>query len=147
MEIKIKKLSPNATIPTQSHTGDAGYDLYACDIPGGMVEIQPHKTIKISTGLAMSFPDGYAALLLPRSGVATKRSLRPANTPGLIEGIYTGPWICAMHNDSEEVQTVTEGERIAQVIFVPVLKALFTEVDELEETERGTGGFGSTGTR
>lgn len=145
MEIKIKKLSPNAVIPTQGHVGDAGYDLYACDIPGGKVVIPPHGTCKIGTGIAMAIPMGYAGLVFPRSGLSTKRGLRPANCVGLVDSPYRGQIYISAHNDSTVSQTIENGERIAQLVITPVIKAKFNEVGELDETDRGTGGFGSTG--
>lgn len=147
MEIKIKRMSPNATIPTQGHDGDAGYDLYACDIPNGKVEIAPHDAYMIDTGIAIAVPRGYGGFILPRSGIASKRGLRPANAPGLVDFGYTGSIKCVLRNDSADWQTVENGERIAQLVIMPVTALTFIEVDELEETERGAGGFGSTGTK
>lgn len=147
MEIKLKRMSPNAVIPTQGHIGDAGYDLYACDIPNGKVEIAPHDTYMIHTGIAIAIPDGYAGLLFARSGMASKRGIRPANCVGLADAPYRGELIIAAHNDSSDWQTVENGERIAQLVIMPVVALTFNEVNELEKTERGTGGFGSTGTR
>lgn len=147
MEIKLKRTSPNAIIPTQSHVGDAGYDLYACDIPNGKVEIAPHDTCMISTGIALAIPKGYAGLLFSRSGIATKRGIRPATAVSVLDSPYRGTIIYPAHNDSADWQTVENGERIGQLVVVPVVALTFNEVDELEETERGTGGFGSTGTK
>lgn len=145
MEIKIKRMSPNATIPTQGHAGDAGYDLYACDIPNGKVEIAPHDTYMVNTGIALAIPDGFAGLLFPRSGLASKRGIRPANCVGLSDSPYRGPIIIACHNDSSDWQTIENGERIAQLVIVKVNELEFKEVDDLGETDRGFGGFGSTG--
>ncbi len=145
MIVNLKKLHPDAVIPTQPHAGNAGYDLYACNIPGGRVSIMPHKTVAIGTGLAMEIPEGYVALILPRSGMASKRGLRPANTPGLIDPIYRGEFICAMHNDSEKEEIIENGDRIAQLMIAPYVCVKYNEVDELSETERGPGGFGSSG--
>lgn len=145
MRLNIKKMNPNAILPTQGHLGDAGFDLYACDIPKGKIEIAPHDAFMVGTGVAIAIPKGYAGLILPRSGVASKRGLRPANTPGCIDHGYTGEIKVCLRNDTEDWQTIENGERLAQLVVVPFLPLEFNEVDELEETERGDGGFGSTG--
>lgn len=146
MQVNLKKVNLNAILPTQGHKGDAGYDLYACDIPNGKVEIAPHDTFMVGTGVAIAIPEGYAGLILPRSGVASKRGLRPANTPGCIDHGYTGEIKVCLRNDTSEWQAIESGERLAQLVIVPFLSVDFQEVDELDETERGAGGFGSTGT-
>lgn len=147
MTINVKKLHPDAVIPSQPHEGNAGYDLYACNIPNGKIAVLPHSTVFIGTGLAMELPMGYAGFILPRSGIASKRGLRPANTPGLIDPNYRGEFIVALHNDSDKMQIVENGERIAQLMIVPYLFANFAEQNELSETCRGNGGFGSSGTK
>ena len=143
MNIKIKKLNENAIIPTRGSEHSAGVDLYACiDKP---IEIQPHETIKISTGLAMELPTGYFGAIFARSGLATKQGLRPANCVGCCDSDYRGDYIVPLHNDTDITQTVIPNERIAQLVIMPYLPVDFTEIDELTETERGDGGFGHTG--
>lgn len=109
------------------------------------VQIKPHETIKIGTGLAMEVPDGYFGAIFARSGLASKEGLRPANCVGVCDSDYRGEYIVAIHNDSEETRTVTAGERIAQLVVMPYLPVTFDEVAELTDTNRGEGGFGSTG--
>lgn len=143
MNIKIKKLNENAIIPTKGSEYAAGVDLYACiDKP---IEIQPHETVKIGTGLAMELPTGYFGAIFARSGLATKQGLRPANCVGCCDSDYRGDYIVPLHNDTDITQTVIPNERIAQLVIMPYLPVDFTEVDELTETERGDGGFGHTG--
>ena len=143
MTIKIKKLTENAIIPTRGSKYAAGVDLYACiDKP---IEIQPHETVKIGTGLAMELPTGYFGAIFARSGLATKQGLRPANCVGCCDSDYRGDYIVPLHNDTDITQTVIPNERIAQLVIMPYLPVDFTEVDELTETERGDGGFGHTG--
>lgn len=143
MNIKIKKLNKNAIIPTRGSEYAAGVDLYACiDKP---IEIQPHETVKIGTGLAMELPTGYFGAIFARSGLATKQGLRPANCVGCCDSDYRGDYIVPLHNDTDITQTVIPNERIAQLVIMPYLPVDFTEVDELTETERGDGGFGHTG--
>ena len=141
--LKIKKVRENAKIPTRGTVGSAGLDLYACiDKP---IEIQPHETVKIGTGLAMELPTGYFGAIFARSGLATKQGLRPANCVGCCDSDYRGDYIVPLHNDTDITQTVIPNERIAQLVIMPYLPVDFTEVDELTETERGDGGFGHTG--
>lgn len=143
--MKYKRLTDNAKLPTRADEGSAGYDLYGNNTY--RIEILPHKTVKVGTGIAMETPRGTFGAILPRSGIATKRGLRPANTPGCIDPSYRGEIIVALHNDTDEPQFVEPGERIAQLIFIPFGNILnWEEVDELSETERGDGGFGSSGT-
>lgn len=143
MLVNIKKLNPNATLPTQGSAEAAGWDLYACiDRP---IYISPHGTEKIGTGLAFELPKYTFGGIFPRSGLATKKGLRPANTPGVCDSDYRGEYIVALHNDSETVQIVEPGDRIAQLILMPYIPMFFNEVDELNETKRGADGFGSTG--
>lgn len=143
MDVKIKKLNPNAHIPTAGSDKAAGYDLYACIEEA--IEIQPQKMIKIGTGIAVTPPKGYFGAIFARSGLSTKRGLRPANCVGVCDEDYTGEYIVVLYNDSNIIQTVEPGERIAQLVFLPYISVNMIEVDELEETERGDGGFGSTG--
>ena len=143
MEVKIKRLRPDAKIPTRGSLRAAGYDLYAAiDAP---VEIRPHETVKIGTGIALDIPSVYFAAIFARSGIASKEGLRPANCVGVIDSDYRGEVIVALHNDSQDDSEVCAGDRIAQLVIMPFLPVNFTEVDELSDTARGTGGFGSTG--
>ena len=145
MQINIKKLKENATIPTSGSKYAAGYDLYACiDEP---ITIRPHETAKIGTGLAMEIPEGYFGGILARSGLATKRGLPPANKLGCIDTDYRGEFIVALHNHSNIEQVVEPNERIAQLVVIPFLPLDFNEVEELTDTDRGEGGFGSTGSK
>lgn len=144
MRINIKKLNDKAVIPTQGSAKAAGYDMYACC--DDVVIIEPHKTVKIGTGLAIQPPKGYFGAIFARSGLATKNGLRPANCVGVADEDYTGEYIVALHNDTKTSQVINPGDRIAQLVFLPYLSVEFKEVDELEQTERGSGGFGSTGT-
>ena len=142
-KVKVKKLDERATLPTYGSQFSAGADLYAvCD---GEVEIAPGETKFIRTGLAMEIPEGYAGLIYARSGLACKRGLAPANKVGVVDADYRGEVMVALHNHSNQAQTVAMGERIAQLVIAPFLKAEFDEADELCETVRGAGGFGSTG--
>lgn len=109
------------------------------------MQIKPHETVKIGTGLAMEIPDGYFGAIFARSGLATKEGLRPANCVGVCDSDYRGEYIVVIHNDSEETRTITAGERIAQLVVMPYLPVTFDEVAELTDTNRGEGGFGSTG--
>lgn len=144
-DIRIKKLNPNAKLPTYGSEAAAGADLYAClDAP---VTIAPHETHLIGTGLALEIPEGYAGLVYARSGMAGKRGLAPANKVGVIDADYRGELIVALHNHSNAAATVEPGERIAQMVITPFLAANWVETENLSDTVRGTGGFGSTGTR
>lgn len=142
-KIKIKKLTDTAKTPTRGSEHAAGYDMYA-DVKED-VQIKPHETVKIGTGLAMEIPDGYFGAIFARSGLATKEGLRPANCVGVCDSDYRGEYIVVIHNDSEETRTITAGERIAQLVVMPYLPVTFDEVAELTDTNRGEGGFGSTG--
>lgn len=143
MNIKFKRLNEKAIIPTRGSRLAAGYDLYACIDKS--VSIPPRSTAKIPTGLAIQPPRNCFGAIFARSGLATKEGLRPANCTGVCDEDYTGEYIVALHNDSDEPRTVNPAERIAQLVFIPYISALFTEVDDLDDTERGSGGFGSTG--
>lgn len=144
MLIHIKKINENATIPTRGSQYAAGYDLYAC-IDNGEVVIQPHCTQKIGTGLAIAVPNGYFGAIFARSGLASKEGLRPANCVGVADSDYRGEYIVALHNDTDTPRTVKHGDRIAQLVIMPHLSVEFCESQELDETDRGSGGFGSTG--
>ena len=143
MKIQIKKLKENAIIPTRGSDRAAGYDLYAC--LENEVIIGAGETVKIGTGLSIAVPEGYFGAIFARSGLAAKEGLRPANCVGVADSDYRGEYIVALHNDSAVSRVVTPGERIAQLVVMPYLSVEFEEVDSLDETERGAGGFGSTG--
>lgn len=143
MNINIKKLKETAIIPTRGSEYAAGYDLYACIT--SPVIITPHSTVKIGTGLAMEIPHGYFGAIFARSGLATNQGLRPANCTAVIDSDYRGEWIIPLHNDTDVPQTIIPAERVAQMIVMPYLSVEFEETDKLSETNRGTGGFGSTG--
>ncbi len=143
MKVKIKKLNEKAIIPTKGSKKAAGFDLYACEEQS--VLIRPHETKMINTGIAIQPPKGYFGAIFARSGLATRFGLRPANCCGVCDEDYTGEYIVALHNDTEEPQTISPKDRIAQVVFLPYIDVIFCEVDELKNTERGSEGFGSTG--
>ena len=143
--IKIKKLYEDATIPTYGSAMAAGLDLYAYTENKEPVEIGPHETIKIGTGIAVEPPTGTFGAIFARSGLATKQGLRPANCVGVCDWDYRGEYIVALHNDSEETRTIEHGDRIAQLVFLAYTQWDIDEVEELTLTERGDGGFGSSG--
>lgn len=143
--VNIKKLDNKAVLPTYGSEYSAGADLYAC-LDEELV-LQPGETKMIHTGIAMEIPIGYAGLIYARSGLASKRGLAPANKVGVVDSDYRGEFMVALHNHSSQPQAVAPGERIAQLVITPVLAVDFNEVNELEETVRGAGGFGSTGTK
>lgn len=141
--IRVKKLRDNAILPTYGSEGAAGADLYAClDAP---VSVAPGQTVWIPTGLAMEIPNGYAGLIYARSGLACKRGLAPANKVGVVDSDYRGEFTVVLHNHGTQSQTVQPGERIAQIIITPVFTPPYEEVEVLSGTQRGAGGFGSTG--
>ena len=141
--MNIKKLNENARIPTYGSEFAAGADLYAC--LDADVTIAPAETLLIHTGLAMQIPEGLVGLIYARSGLASKKGLAPANKVGVIDSDYRGEIMVALHNHGTIPQTVSDGERIAQIVFAPYYAAEFSVVDELDDTTRGSGGFGSTG--
>lgn len=143
MKIAVKKLRENAIMPTFGSPGAAGADLYAC--LASPVTVAPGETAFIPTGLAMELPVGYVGLVYARSGLACKRGLAPANKVGVIDSDYRGEFIVALHNHGTEPQTVASGERIAQLVVTPILTPEYVETDSLSATQRGEGGFGSTG--
>ena len=145
MRVEVKKLSETAVLPIRGSAQAAGYDLCA-DVENA-VTIQPGETAKIGTGIAIAIPQGYFGGIFARSGLSTKKGLRPANCTGVIDSDYRGPIIVALYNDSDKEQTIEPGERIAQLILIPYLTAEFEQVAELDETARGEGGFGSTGAK
>lgn len=148
--MKIKKLYPDALVPMRGSAEATGLDLCAYirnddRASYGMLDIAPNETVKIGTGIATEIPKGCFGAIFARSGLATKFGLRPANCVGVIDCDYTGEIIVALHNDSDSYRTITNGERIAQLVIVPYLPVDIEITDELCETQRGDGGFGSTG--
>ncbi|MBP3432000.1 MAG: dUTP diphosphatase [Clostridia bacterium] len=143
LQIKVKKLKNDAKIPTYGSEFAAGADVYACLEES--VVIKPYETKFIPTGLSFEFPAGVACLLYARSGLSCKQGLAPANKVGVIDADYRGEVMVALHNHSEEVRTVQNGDRVAQVVFTPYYAGVFEEVCQLEDSARGAGGFGSTG--
>jgi dUTP pyrophosphatase len=143
-KIKIKKLNDNAIIPTKGSEHSAGMDLYAC-IDTSNIDIAPHETVKIGTGLAIEIPEGYFGGIFARSGLATNSGLRPANCTGVVDSDFRGMCVVALHNDSDEYRVINNGDRIAQLVVLPYLNVDFEEVNELSDTNRGVCGFGSTG--
>ena len=144
-EMNVKKLNDRATVPTYGSEFAAGADLYACE--GAEVTIGAGETRLVHTGIAMEIPEGLVGLIYARSGLASKRGLAPANKVGVIDSDYRGEIMVALHNHSDKEQTVGDGERIAHIVFAPYYTAEFSVVDELSDTVRGVGGFGSTGTK
>lgn len=143
VKVNFIKLNEKAIKPTYGSQFAAGADLYACE--GEEVTIAAGETRLIHTGLALEIPEGYAGLIYARSGIATKRGLAPANKVGVIDSDYRGEIMVSLHNHSTESQTIADGERIAQLVITPFLAVEFSETDELTDTVRGAGGFGSTG--
>ena len=147
LSLKIQRLTNTAVLPTKAHITDACFDIYA-DIfnkePLG-VEIPPHQTVLIPTGFATEIPHGYWGAIFARSGLASKQGLRPAQGVPVIDEPYRGQWIIPLHNDSEETRIVHHGDRICQFTLLPYFDTKLEEVDNLTETDRGKGGFGSTG--
>ncbi|MDR1775740.1 MAG: dUTP diphosphatase [Actinomycetes bacterium] len=142
MQLKIKRLDPGLPLPRYARAGDAGLDLYAA----ADTVIQPQRRCMIPCGIAIALPDGYAGFVQPRSGLARERGLTFVNTPGLVDAGYRGELIVIAHNTDPGLPiTIKRGERIAQLVIQRVETADIVEVDELDETERGTAGFGSTG--
>lgn len=147
MEVKIKKLSENAVIPTRGSEQAAGLDLYALDDErlAYPININPHETVMVHTGISIAIPNGFFGGVYPRSGLASKKGLRPANCVGVIDSDYRGEVMVALHNDSDKPKTIMPGDRIAQLIIQPYEVAVFNKVDDLDDTDRGSGGFGHTG--
>ena len=143
VSVKLQKLNENAIVPNYGTRLSAGADLYSCE--GKAVTVEPHQTVFIHTGIAIEIPDGLVGLVYARSGLASKRSLAPANKVGVIDCDYRGEIIVSLHNHSDEPQTIEDKERVAQLVLTPCFVADFEEVDALSDTERGQGGFGSTG--
>ena len=143
MKIRFIKLNENAVTPTRGSLYSAGYDLAAAI--SSNITIAPHQTIKIPTGLAIELPENTFGAVYARSGIASREGLRPANCVGVVDSDYRGEVIVALHNDSDEYRVVESGERIAQLVVQPYLNFEFEEATSLSDTDRGTGGFGSTG--
>ncbi len=141
--VRIKKLDENAIVPTYGSPFAAGADLYACT--EDKIDIAPHETKLIHTGIAMEIPTGFAGLIYARSGIASKRGLAPANKVGVVDSDYRGELMVALHNHSDNMQSIEKGERIAQLVITPYVTADFVVSETLDDTERGEGGFGSTG--
>lgn len=150
VDIKVKLLTSTAQMPTKAYMGDACFDIYA-DILNGEengekeIKIPAHGTVKVHTGLATEIPEMYWCPIYARSGTATNRSLRPAQGTAVIDSGYRGEWLIPLHNDSDEEQVVTHGERIAQFCVQRVYYTTLTQVGELSESQRGKGGFNSSG--
>ena len=143
MKMNVKKLTETAMLPERGSDYAAGYDLFA-DVKE-VLEINAHTTAMIPTGLAMEIPEGYFGGIFARSGLASKESLRPANCVGVVDADYRGEVKVALHNDSDEVRKIVPGQKVAQLVIVPFLSVEFDEVENLSDTVRGAGGFGSTG--
>lgn len=143
--VRIKKLRDDAVIPTYGTEYAAGADLYAC--LDNVEVIVPGETKLIKTGISLEVPTGYAGLIYARSGLATKKGLAPANKVGVVDSDYRGEIMVALHNHSDSEKQIEPGERIAQLVITPYLKAEFNLVEELDDTARGDGGFGSTGSK
>ncbi len=141
--IAVKKLRENAMLPTYGSAGAAGADLYAC--VEEKVSIAPGQTLFVPTGIALEVPKGCAGLIYARSSMGAKRGLAPANKVGVIDSDYRGEIMVALHNHSASAQEIAPGERIAQLLITPVLTPQYEQVEELTDTARGAGGFGSTG--
>ena len=144
-KVNIKKIDKNAKIPTYGSSNAAGCDLYA--LLSENETFKPGETKLIKTGIALEIPEGYVGLLYARSGLASKKGLAPANKVGVIDSDYRGEIMVALHNHSNEERMIEPFERIAQLVIAPYLKVDFIEVDELDETKRGSNGFGSTGSK
>ncbi len=142
-KIKIKKLDKNTIMPTRGSEFAAGADLYA--LLDKSITVMPNQTVMIGTGIAMEIPEGYAGFVFARSGLACKEGIAPANKVGVIDSDYRGEIKVALHNHSNDEKTIEPGQRIAQIVIMPFVPPVFEECDELSDTSRGKGGFGSTG--
>ena len=141
--ISVKKLKENAKLPTYGSVEAAGADLYACLEEA--ITVEPGETVWVPTGLALAVPKGCAGLIYARSGLACKQGLAPANKVGVIDSDYRGEVVVVLHNHSQETRRIAPGDRIAQMVITPVLTPEYCEVTELSTSDRGAGGFGSTG--
>lgn len=144
VNMNVKKLNNDSVVPTKGSEYAAGLDLYAY-IPRGAIDIPAGATVKIGTGIATEIPTGCFGGVFARSGLATKRGLRPSNCVGVVDSDYRGEIIVAIHNDSDKCETLHNGDRIAQLVIMPYINVSLQEVEELSDTKRGAGGFGSTG--
>ena len=143
IEVPVRRLRDDAVLPERAHPGDAGLDLTACE----RVVVEPGGRAVVPTGLSIAIPDGYAGLVVPRSGLAARHGISKVNTPGIVDSGYRGEIrVVVLNTDRVESFTVEPGMRIAQLVVVPVAAAELVEVDELPASERGSAGFGSTGT-
>lgn len=142
MKLKLKLLTETAKVPTKAHDTDACFDLYS---DRTIEEINPGETVMVPTGIATEIPRGHYAAVYARSGLGIKHNLRPANCVGVIDSDYRGEWMVGLHNDGKIVKSIKQGERIAQFIIQEVLPIEIEQVEELSDTERGEGGFGSSG--
>lgn len=147
IDVKIKLVESFATMPTKAHENDACFDLYAptSKNKGTFFWVPAHSSIMVDLGFATEIPDGYFAAIFARSGIASKKHLRPSNCVAVIDAGYRGVWKLPLHNDSDQDQMVTYGDRIAQFCILPVLDTQLTLVNDLEESDRGAGSFGSSG--
>lgn len=143
MQVKIKKLRDNAIIPTRGSLEAAGNDIYACI--DKEIKVNPHETVKIPTGFSTEMINGTVALIYSRSGLATKKGLVIFQGTAVVYSDYRGEWFIPLHNDTDNVQTIEPSDRIAQVIFTEYIVPEFIETSKISDTERGNGGFGSTG--
>lgn len=143
MDINIKFLNEFAKMPTRGSEQAAGYDLYAAT--NYDITIMPHQTQMVGIGISVAIPEGYFGGIYARSGLAAKQGLRPANCVGVIDSDYRGEIIVALHNDTNDIRNIKAGDRIAQLVIMPYLNVDFKEVNLLDDTNRGEGGFGSTG--
>ena len=143
MQVKVKKLNEKAILPIYSSKSAAGADL--CALLDEPITIAPNETVFIKTGIALEIPEDYVGLIYARSGLACKRGVAPANKVGVIDSDYRGEIMVALFNHGENAQIIEPGERIAQIVITPYLTADFIQVEEITDTERASGGFGSTG--
>ena len=146
MIVKVKKLDDRAILPTYGSACAAGADLYAL-VDGESLTIAAGETVLVSTGLSVEIPEGYVGLIYARSGLATKKGLAPANKVGVIDSDYRGEVKVALFNQSGKEQTIAAGERVAQLVIAPYLAVEYQQAEELSDTARGAGGFGSTGNK
>lgn len=149
LEMKFKRLSDTMIVPTKAHDTDACFDIYADALSfrsDGEICIAPHETVIIPTGFSANIPHGYWGAIFARSGLASKQGLRPANCVAVIDEPYTGEWKIPIYNDSEDIRVIHHGDRIAQFTLLPYYDIQLEEVEELDETDRGANGFGSSGT-
>ena len=149
LEMKFKRLNDTMIVPTKAHDTDACFDIYADALSfrsDGEICIAPHETVIIPTGFSANIPHGYWGAIFARSGLASKQGLRPANCVAVIDEPYTGEWKIPIYNDSEDIRVIHHGDRIAQFTLLPYYDIQLEEVEELDETDRGANGFGSSGT-